>query len=61
MLLVLGDWGLILAQLTHSGQLWADVPYSIFLGLGLLLFMILQIAIAGGLLNLAVRFAERNE
>lgn len=57
----LGDWGLVLAQLTRSGQLWADVPYSIFLGFGLLLFMILQVTIASGLLNLAVRFAERNE
>lgn len=58
---VLGDWGLLLSQLSQTGQLWASVPNSIFLGFGLLLMSLLQVAIASGLLSLSVYFAERNE
>lgn len=56
-----GDWGLTLTQLSQSGQLWADLPYSVFVGLALLLFVIVQVSIANGLMILAIRFAERNE
>lgn len=56
-----GDWGLAQAQLTQTGQLWATVPYSIFIGVGLLLLAVLQILLTEGLLRFAVRAAERNE
>lgn len=58
---IFGDWGLMLAQLSQAGQLWLDIPYSIFIGLALLVVTIIQVAITSGLLNLAVYFAERNE
>ena len=56
-----GDWGLSLAQLTRAGEIWADVPYAIVINAGLIGVCLVQIAMMGGLLALAVRFAERNE
>jgi hypothetical protein len=56
-----GDWGLTQTQLTQTGQLWAEVPYTIFIGGGLLLVSLVQVIITSGLLKLAVYLAERNE
>lgn len=58
---VFGDWGLLISQLTRAGELWAEIPYSIFIGVGLLALALVQILISEGLLRLATRFAEHNE
>jgi hypothetical protein len=58
---IFGDWGLMLAQFSQTGQIWVDIPNSIFLGFVLLVVSIVQVLISSGLLNLAVYFAEHNE
>jgi hypothetical protein len=58
---VFGDWGLTLTQLSKTGELWASVPYSVFIGGVLLLATLLQVLLTSGMLALAVRLAERNE
>lgn len=58
---ILGDWGLTLTQLTQTGKMWAEIPYSVFIGGLLLLVTLLQVLLSSGLLALAVRIAERNE
>ncbi|MDQ7027495.1 MAG: hypothetical protein Q9P44_18280 [Anaerolineae bacterium] len=58
---VFGDWGLTLTQLTQTGQMWAEIPYSVFIGGLLLLVTLLQVMMASAFLALAVRIAERNE
>jgi hypothetical protein len=57
----LGDWGLALLSLSLSGEVWATVPYGIFIGAALLIVALLQAALADGLLNWAVRRAQRAE
>lgn len=58
----LGDWGLTILHLGYFGQVvWAEVPYSIFIGVGLLVFVFVQTLITDGILALAVRRAERRE
>jgi hypothetical protein len=56
-----GDWGLILSQLSLAGELWRTVPFSIFIGLALLLWVIAQALLTQGFLKLAVRAAEVRE
>jgi hypothetical protein len=56
-----GDWGLLLSQLSLAGEFWRTVPYSIFIGLALLLWLIIQALLTQGLLKLAVRAAELRE
>ena len=58
---VLADWGLLLSQLSNAGEIWAQIPYAVYLGLGMLIFAVVQVAIASGLLSLAVRSAEIRE
>ncbi len=55
----LGDWGLAFLQLGRSSEIWATVPYGIFLGMALLLFALVQAAAADRLLMLAVRQAQK--
>lgn len=55
------DGGLSLSHLTRTGQYWSQIPYSIFIGAGLLLLVLLQVALTSLLLHLSVRAAERNE
>jgi len=56
-----GDWGLSLMQLSQIVQeVWSSIPYSIFYGLLLLAIALIQVAVANGILLLAVRSAERN-
>lgn len=57
----LGDWGLLFAQLGSLGEIWALVPYGIFIGVGLMAWMLLQAAAADGILWLAGRLAESRE
>jgi hypothetical protein len=54
-----GDWGLAFLHLGRYGEIWATVPYGIFLGLALLIFALLQAALADQLLVFAVRRAQR--
>lgn len=56
-----GDWGIILSQLSTSGQLWSEIPFLIFSGVALLLVAIIQVAVTSGILSLAVRTAEIRE
>ncbi len=56
-----GDWGLLFAQLGSLGEIWALVPYGIFIGVGLMAGMLLQAAVADGILWLAGRLSESRE
>lgn len=58
---VFGDWGVTLLQLSQAGEIWSQVPFSIFYGVLLVLMTIVQVGIASGLLTLAIRNAERRE
>ena len=58
---IFGDWGLVFSQLTRAGELWAEIPYSIYIGLAMLVITIVQVLLSEGMLRLASRFAERNE
>lgn len=55
----MGDWGLAFLHLGRYGEIWATVPYGIFLGLALLVFALIQAALADQLLVFAVRRAQR--
>jgi hypothetical protein len=55
----LGDWGLAYLNLGYYGEVWATVPYGIFIGLALLVFSMIQAALTDGILALAIRQAER--
>lgn len=54
-----GDWGLLFLSLTRFGEIWATVPYGVFLGLALLIFALLQAVLADALLVYAARRAQR--
>jgi hypothetical protein len=54
-----GDWALSLLNLSFYGELWAIIPYGIFIGLGLLIFALIQAVVTDGILAYAVRRAER--
>lgn len=56
----MGDWGLVFLQLGFFGDVWANVPYGIFISLGLLVFAMLQAGLTDGILALAIRRAERS-
>lgn len=58
---VTGDWGMVLLQLAALGEIWARVPYSIFIGIAMLVVVLLQSLLTDGLLAYAVRRAERHE
>ena len=58
---ILGDWGLMLAQLSKTVEIWADVPYTVFIGTLMLIMVIVQMSIVSGLLMLSVRSAEIRE
>jgi hypothetical protein len=53
-----GDWGLHYLNLAYYSELWANVPYGIFVGAGLLITAFLQALLADGLVTLAVRRGE---
>lgn len=59
LLAAMGDWGLAFLYLGFYGEVWATVPYGIFLGLALVIFALLQAAVADQLLVFAVRRAQR--
>jgi len=55
----LGDWGLAFLHLGFYGEIWATIPYGIFLGLALLIFAIIESGLTDWILALAIRQAER--
>ena len=55
----LGDWGLAFLNLGRYSEIWATVPYGIFFGLALLIFALVQAALADRLLVFAVRQAQK--
>lgn len=54
----LGDWGLYFLHLSSFGEVWAIVPYGIFLGLALMLFALVQAFLADRLLLWAIHRAQ---
>ncbi len=56
----MGDWGLALLNLGFYGEIWATVPFGIFIGLALLAFSMLQAMLTDWLLTVAIRVAERS-
>ncbi len=55
----MGDWGLRFLHLGSFGDVWAVVPYGIFIGPALLVYSLAQAILTDWLLDLAVRTAER--
>jgi hypothetical protein len=55
-----GDWGLAFLNLSFYGEIWATVRYGVLLGLGLLIFAMVQAVITDQILALAVRRAEKS-
>jgi hypothetical protein len=55
----LGDWGLAFLNLGFFGEIWATIPYGIFLGLALLIFSLIQAALTDLIIGFSVRVAER--
>ncbi len=55
------DWGMRTLHLGSTGDLWGKIDYGIYLGAGLLALAFAQAALTEGLLQLAVRRAERYE
>lgn len=53
-----GDWGLAFLYLGRYGEIWATVPYGIFLGLALVIFALMQAFLADQILAFAVRRAQ---
>ncbi|MCS7071355.1 MAG: hypothetical protein NZM00_07610 [Anaerolinea sp.] len=55
----LADGGLAFLYLGRFGEIWAIVPYGIFLGPALVLFALMQSFLADRILALAIRRAQR--
>jgi len=54
----LGDWGLYFLHLSSFGEIWAIVPFGIFLGLALMVFALVQAFLADRLLLWAIHRAQ---
>jgi hypothetical protein len=54
-----GDWGLFFLEVGNNGMVWATVPYSVFVGVALLVFCFVLALLTDGLIAWAVRRAER--
>ena len=55
-----GDWGLSFLHLGFFGEIWATIPYGIFLGVALLAFALAGSALTEWILAFATRRAERS-
>jgi hypothetical protein len=55
-----GDWGLSFLHLGFYSEIWATIPYAIFMGVGLLIFTMAESVLTEWVLALAIRQAERN-
>jgi hypothetical protein len=56
----IGDWGLAFLFLGRFGEIWALVPYGVFLGLALLIFALMQAMAADVMLTFAARRAQKH-
>lgn len=57
-----GDWGLGLLYLGYFGaEVWANVPYGIFIGLAILVFVLMQAALTDAIISWAIRRAETHD
>lgn len=56
-----GDWGLRFLNLPSYSELWANVPFGIFVGVGMLLIAVIQAALTGGLLSWAAHRAQTRD
>lgn len=54
----MGDWGISLLHLGAYGEIWATVPFGIFIGPGLLVFALVQAMLTDWILALAIRRAD---
>lgn len=54
-----GDWGLAYLQLGRMSEIWATIPYGVMLGLALLVFALIQAALADRILMVAARQAQK--
>lgn len=57
----IGDWGISFLFLTFYGEIWANIPYGILIGLALVVFALVQAALTDAVLALAIRRAEKSE
>ncbi len=57
----IADWGLMLMHLGFAGEIWAIIPYGIFLGPALLLFVLVQALLSDLMLRWAVNIAEHRD
>ena len=55
----LGDWGLSFLHLGFYSEVWATIPYAIFLGAALLIYTMGQSMLTEAILSVAIRQAER--
>lgn len=53
------DWGLAFLNLGFYGEIWATIPFGVFMGLVLLVFSMAQAMVTDWLLGVAVKVAER--
>ena len=58
---VFADWGLMLLELGFMGELWALVPYGVFIPPLLLVYVLVQAFLAKVLLGWAVRTGQSRE
>ncbi|KXK19479.1 MAG: hypothetical protein UZ15_CFX003002015 [Chloroflexi bacterium OLB15] len=54
-----GDWGLGMLYLGRAGEIWATVPYGIFIGLALVIFCFAQAYLTDQILVWAVKRAQK--
>lgn len=57
----LGDWGLSMLYLGRAGEVWATVPFGVFIGAALIGLCFVQAALADVLLSWAGRRAQLQE
>ncbi len=54
-----GDWGISLLYLGfYAEQVWRDVPYGIFIGVGLMAYVLIQTVLTDLILSYAIRRAD---
>lgn len=58
---IFADWGLLLMQLGEAGEIWAIIPFGVFIGLVMLGWALLQAVAIDLLLAYSARRAEKHE
>jgi hypothetical protein len=57
----LTDGGVRMIHLAFAGEMWVMIPYGLFIGFGVFVFVLAQVVLAQGILHLAERAATRRE